>query len=166
VLLRVFAGIDVKTTLDGKLADKVRAAPPTIEHTFQNVTPGRHTIEVRDVVGYGETAEVIVPTPTPTPTPTPAPTPTPTPAPTPTPTPTDTLAEGKYLYILYCGDCHGVDGKGTTNGGRLLGLPKKSLIDADRMPLAFMDMPTSPSGLSDEDFDKVYQYLLTMERPQ
>ena len=88
--LRAFAGVDVWATLDGKRADEVRASPPTIEYTFQNVTPGRHTIEVRDVVGYSETSEVVVPTPTltPTPTPTPAPTPTPTPTFTPTTTPT------------------------------------------------------------------------------
>ena len=104
------------------------------------------------------------PTPTRTPTPTPAPTPSPTPAPTPAPTPTDTLAEGKYLYILFCGVCHGADGKGTTGAGPLLGLPEAVLLEAAKVPPG--DMPTSPWELSDEDFDKVYQYLLTLEQPQ
>lgn len=62
VSLRVFAGIDVWATLDGKRADEVNSTLPTIEYVFQNVTPGKHTVDVRDVVGHKETAEVVVPT--------------------------------------------------------------------------------------------------------
>ena len=62
VLLRVYAGIDVWATLDGKRADEVRPIPPTIEYVFQNMTPGKHTVEVQDVVGHKETAEVVVAT--------------------------------------------------------------------------------------------------------
>ncbi|MCZ6789897.1 MAG: hypothetical protein O7D33_08195 [Chloroflexi bacterium] len=62
VLLQVFAGIDVQVTLDGRVPDQVNAPIPILEHVFQDVTPGQHTVEVRDVVGYSETAEVVVPT--------------------------------------------------------------------------------------------------------
>ena len=62
VSLHVFAGIDVWATLDDERADEVRPAIPTIEYVFLNVTPGQHTVEVQDVVGHNETAEVLVPT--------------------------------------------------------------------------------------------------------
>ena len=71
VSLRVFAAIDVWATLDGKPSDEVRPIPPTIEYVFHNVTPGTHTVEVRDIVGHSETAEVVMPPPTATPTPPP-----------------------------------------------------------------------------------------------
>ena len=61
VLLRVYAGIDVRVTLDGRGPDQVTPHSPLLEFAFQNVAVGKHTIEVRDVVGYGETAEVVVP---------------------------------------------------------------------------------------------------------
>ena len=79
VSLHVFAGIDVQATLDGKAADKVKPIIPTIEYVFLNVTPGQHTVEVRDVVGFSETADVVVSLPATTPAPTSTPTPTPTP---------------------------------------------------------------------------------------
>jgi len=58
VSVRVFAGIDVWATLDGKRSDEVTPTPPTIKYVFHNVTPGTHTVEVRDVIGHYETAEV------------------------------------------------------------------------------------------------------------
>ena len=63
VLLHVFAGIDVQVTLDDARADEVRPTVPTIEYVFLNVTPGKHTVDVRDVVGFKESAEVVVPPP-------------------------------------------------------------------------------------------------------
>ena len=60
VSVRVFAGIDVWATLDGTRSDEVTPTPPTIKFVFHNVTPGTHTVEVRDVVGHSETAEVTV----------------------------------------------------------------------------------------------------------
>ena len=65
VLLRVYAGIDVRVTLDLRDPDQVTVLPPILEYVFQNVAPGEHTVKVRDVVGYSETAEVVVSTPTP-----------------------------------------------------------------------------------------------------
>ena len=62
VVLRVFAGIDVRATLDGGDPDQVNAPIPILEFVFQNVTPGQHTVEVRDVVGFKESVEVVVPT--------------------------------------------------------------------------------------------------------
>ena len=62
VSLHVFAGIDVRVTLDGRNPDQVNAPIPILEHVFQDVAPGQHAVEVRDVVGYSETAEVVVPT--------------------------------------------------------------------------------------------------------
>ncbi|MDP3062845.1 MAG: hypothetical protein Q8O40_06510 [Chloroflexota bacterium] len=61
VLLRVYAGIDVRVTLDGNQADEVRPALPTIEYVFQDVPRGTYALEVRDVVGHKETLEVAVP---------------------------------------------------------------------------------------------------------
>lgn len=65
-ILRVFAGIDVTAALDGRRPDEVRPVLPNIEYFFRNVTPGRHILEVKDIVGYSETAEVVVPAPLPT----------------------------------------------------------------------------------------------------
>ena len=61
VSLHVFAGIDVKATLDGGDPDQVNASIPILEFVFLNVAPGQHTVEVRDVVGFNETAELVVP---------------------------------------------------------------------------------------------------------
>ncbi len=74
VSLRVFAGIDLMATLDGKLADEVRPAPPTVEYVFRNVLQGKHTVRVWDVVGHSETAEVVMPPHIATPSPLPLPT--------------------------------------------------------------------------------------------
>ena len=60
VLLRVYAGIDVWVTLDGKPAGDVGFAPPTLRSVFYDVAPGQHVIEVRDVVGHSETTGVTV----------------------------------------------------------------------------------------------------------
>ena len=64
VLLHVFAGIDVQATLDGRNPDEVNAPIPTLEFVFRNVAVGKHIIEVKDVVGFRESAEVVVPPPT------------------------------------------------------------------------------------------------------
>ena len=63
VRLHVFAGIDVRATLDGKDPEQVNALIPKLEFVFENVAPGKHTIQVSDVVGHEETSEVVVPTP-------------------------------------------------------------------------------------------------------
>ena len=62
VSLRIFAGVAIQVTMDGRQADEVRPALPTIEYLFNDVSAGRYTVEVRDVVGFTETAEVVVPT--------------------------------------------------------------------------------------------------------
>ncbi len=76
VSLYVFAGIDVWATLDGRRADDVHEGRTLgiLEYVFLNVAPGQHTVEVQDVVGFSETAEVVVSTSTTTPTPTSIPT--------------------------------------------------------------------------------------------
>ena len=63
VILRVFAGSDVRVTLDGSNPNQVNTPVPILEFVFENVAPGKHTIEVKDVVGFTDTAEVVVPTP-------------------------------------------------------------------------------------------------------
>ena len=63
VLLHVFAGIDVRATLDGRDPDQVNAPIPILEFVFLNVAVGTHTIQVKDVVGFRESAEVVVPPP-------------------------------------------------------------------------------------------------------
>ena len=60
--LHVFAGIDVRVTLDGRSSDELNALVPNLEFVFKNVAPGSHTIEVNDVVGFTETTKVVVPT--------------------------------------------------------------------------------------------------------
>ena len=62
VELQVFAGIDVQVTLDGRQPDEIAGPPPTLKHTFLNVAPGDYTVRVSDVVGYVETARVVVKT--------------------------------------------------------------------------------------------------------
>ena len=63
--LHVFAGIEVRVTLDGRSSDQFNALVPILEFVFKNVAPGSHTIEVKDVVGFTETTDVVVPTSTP-----------------------------------------------------------------------------------------------------
>ena len=60
VQLRVYAGIDVWVTVDGRDPDQVTALIPILGFVFQSVAPGTHTVEVRDVVGFTETVEVVV----------------------------------------------------------------------------------------------------------
>ena len=62
--LHVYAGIDVKGTLDGRAPDEINAPFPTLEFVFHNVTPGPHTVEIRDVVGFDKTVVIVVPRPT------------------------------------------------------------------------------------------------------
>ena len=62
VSLHMYAGVDVWVTLDGRPADEIRPTLPTIEYLFNNVDLGTHTVEVRDVVGYSETAEAVLST--------------------------------------------------------------------------------------------------------
>ena len=56
VTLDVFAGIDVRVTLDG-----VMAAAPQLVFTFVDVGPGRHLVVVSDVAGFTEERVVVVP---------------------------------------------------------------------------------------------------------
>ncbi|MCZ6867419.1 MAG: DUF6174 domain-containing protein [Chloroflexi bacterium] len=58
--LRVFAGIDVKVTLDGRQPDEIIGPPPTLKHIFRNVASGEYTAHISDVVGFTETATVVV----------------------------------------------------------------------------------------------------------
>ncbi|MHB1416793.1 MAG: hypothetical protein ACYC1C_16225 [Chloroflexota bacterium] len=60
VPLRVFAGIDVRASLDGRPPDETKPALPILEFVFRDVPPGKHTVEVWDVVGYKESVEVEV----------------------------------------------------------------------------------------------------------
>jgi len=87
-------------------------------------------------------------------------------APSPTPFPGDNLAEGKYLYRLTCGTCHGPDGKGRdvafTIVPSILGKTKEYLLGSVRQPPPLM-IPFTPEELGDADFDKLYQYILTLE---
>ena len=61
VSLQVFAGIDVKVTLDGRPPDEVSGPAPILKHAFKDVAPGPHTVHIQDVVGFSETREVLVP---------------------------------------------------------------------------------------------------------
>ena len=59
--IQVFAGIDVKVTLDDQPPDDISGPDPILKHVFNNVAPGPHTVHVQDVVGFSETREVLVP---------------------------------------------------------------------------------------------------------
>ena len=63
VLVRVYAGIDVRVTLDGREPDRMDAPLPILEFVFQNVAPGERSVESQDVVGHSMIAELLVPAP-------------------------------------------------------------------------------------------------------
>jgi len=69
VSVRVYAGIDLWATLDGRRSDEVTFDLPIIKYVFQNVTSGTHTVEIQDVIGHYEMRKVAIEFPTPTPTP-------------------------------------------------------------------------------------------------
>ena len=106
VLLRVYAGIDVRVTLNGRDPDEVKGPPPVIQYVFQDIAPGEYTVHVLDVVGYSQTGQVVVPTPIATPLPTPSPTTSPTPEPAPAPKAVDetnfqlTLPDGFRISLF------------------------------------------------------------------
>ena len=60
-VLRVYAGIDVRVTLDGRDPDQVKGPPPLLQYIFQNVPAGKHAVQVRDVVGHKQSLNVAVP---------------------------------------------------------------------------------------------------------
>ena len=60
VALRVFAGVDVRVRLDGRPPDEITGLPPTLNYIFRDVAPGDYTARVSDVVGFVETAGVVV----------------------------------------------------------------------------------------------------------
>lgn len=60
VVLHVFSSIDVQVTLDGRSSDRLNSATSNLEFVFTDVAPGKHLIEVKDVVGFADTTEVLV----------------------------------------------------------------------------------------------------------
>ncbi len=60
VEIRVFAGIDVRVSLDGRDPDEVIGPEPTLRFVFRDVAPGSHLALVRDAVGFEETLAVEV----------------------------------------------------------------------------------------------------------
>ena len=60
VNIRVFAGVDVRVTLDGASPNTVSGPNPVLEHVFTGVTAGVHTIEVSDPAGNIQTREISV----------------------------------------------------------------------------------------------------------
>ena len=61
VMLRVFAGVDVDVTLDGKSPDQTGDASRVLEYVFLDVSPGTHEVKVSDVVGFEQLVVVTVP---------------------------------------------------------------------------------------------------------
>ncbi|MDA0988442.1 MAG: hypothetical protein O2783_04805, partial [Chloroflexi bacterium] len=59
VSLRVYVGIDVQVTLDGKPADEVVNTLPTLDYVFLNVAPGQHTVEVRWTPSLGQKRDFV-----------------------------------------------------------------------------------------------------------
>ena len=60
VELHVFAGIDVRVTLEGREPDEVAGPVPTPRFIFRDMAPGSYLARVRDVVGFEETFDVVV----------------------------------------------------------------------------------------------------------
>ena len=60
VILRVFAGVEVRVTLDGASPKTVSGPSPVLEHVFIDVTPGVHTVEVSDLAGNIQAREISV----------------------------------------------------------------------------------------------------------
>jgi len=50
-------------TLDGERPSRVDEAIPIMMFIFEGVAPGEHAIEIKDVVGFSETASVTVEAP-------------------------------------------------------------------------------------------------------
>ena len=61
VSLRVYAGVDVDVTIDGRGPDLVTARLPFLMFVFRNVDPEEHRVHVQDVVGHKESLDVFVP---------------------------------------------------------------------------------------------------------
>ena len=51
----MFAGIDVRVTLDDWDPGEVIGPGPTLRLLFRDVAPGSHLAQVRDAVGFEET---------------------------------------------------------------------------------------------------------------
>ena len=58
--IRVFAGVDVRVTLDGAPPETVSGPSPFLEHVFTGVTPGVHKIEVSDLAGNIQARQISV----------------------------------------------------------------------------------------------------------
>ena len=68
VELRVFAGIDVRVTLNGQEPDEVLSKDGILMHVFKAVAPGKHSVLAKDVMSFSESREIVLEPPTPTPT--------------------------------------------------------------------------------------------------
>ena len=60
VILRVFAGVDVRVTLDGAPPKTISGPSPLLEHVFTGVNPGVHSIKVSDLMGNIQAREISV----------------------------------------------------------------------------------------------------------
>ena len=100
--LRWFAAVDVDVKLNGREPDEVWEADGILRHVFKAVEPGKHSVQINDVMGFSESREIEVEAPSPTPTPTTAPTATPAPKPTATatPKPTPSLAPEEAAHAV------------------------------------------------------------------
>jgi hypothetical protein len=60
VNVRVYVGVDVDVTLDGREPDSISGPSPVLEHVFNDVAPGTYDVEINDVVGFSEVREITV----------------------------------------------------------------------------------------------------------
>lgn len=58
VVLEVFAGVQIDVTLDRALADTVTPPNPMTVYVFNDVAPGTHTLEIKDVAGNSVIREI------------------------------------------------------------------------------------------------------------
>ena len=68
VELKVFAGIDVRVTLDGRQPDQISVTENILRHVFEGVAPGKHSVTASDVMGFSDSREIVLDPPPETPT--------------------------------------------------------------------------------------------------
>ena len=64
----MFAGIDVRVTLDGRQPDQISVTENILRHVFEGVAPGKHSVTASDVMGFSDSREIVLDPPPETPT--------------------------------------------------------------------------------------------------
>ena len=60
VSVRVYAEVQIDVSFGGTPPSWVNASSPLVEYIFEEVAAGEHAVEISDVVGFSQTASVVV----------------------------------------------------------------------------------------------------------